>query len=105
MVDIAANHHEKLDGTGYPRGLTAQQLTLEDRILILADLYEALSAQDRPYKEPHSLADIAKILSSMANAGAIDKTLLTFFFESGAYQAYNAFLKPSQINDFSLTLE
>jgi response regulator RpfG family c-di-GMP phosphodiesterase len=105
VVDIAANHHEKLDGSGYPRGLTAEQLTLEDRILILADLYEALSAQDRPYKEPHTLADIAKILSSMANAGAIDKTLLAFFFESGAYQAYNRFLKPSQINDFSLTLE
>lgn len=102
IIDIAANHHEKLDGSGYPRGLKAEQLTLEDRILILADLYEALSAQDRPYKEPHSLSEIFRILSSMSQAGLIDATLLKFFIESGAYKAYNRFLKPGQIDDNEL---
>jgi HD-GYP domain-containing protein (c-di-GMP phosphodiesterase class II)/ribonuclease BN (tRNA processing enzyme) len=104
IVDIAANHHEKLDGSGYPRGLTGDQLTLEDRILILADLYEALSSQDRPYKEPHPLSKITQILSSMANEGLIDKQLVKFFFESGLYKAFNKRLKPSQIDDFELTL-
>ncbi|WP_051347332.1 HD domain-containing phosphohydrolase [Thiomicrorhabdus chilensis] len=104
IVDIAANHHEKLDGSGYPRGLKADQLALEDRILILADLYEALSSQDRPYKEPHPLSKITQILSSMANDGLIDKTLVKFFFESGLYKQFNKRLKSSQIDEIKLTI-
>ncbi|QKI88793.1 HD domain-containing phosphohydrolase [Thiomicrorhabdus xiamenensis] len=104
IVDIAANHHEKLDGSGYPRGLTASELTLEDHIMILADLYEALSSPERPYKQPLSLQQVANILCSMANHGEIDKTLLRFFFESGAYQNYNTELNPEQLTDFELKL-
>lgn len=104
IVDIAANHHEKLDGSGYPRGLNASELTLEDHIMILADLYEALSSPQRPYKQPLSLRQIADILGSMANHGEIDKTLLRFFFESGTYQDYNAELNPEQLTDFELKL-
>ncbi|MBO1923570.1 HD domain-containing phosphohydrolase [Thiomicrorhabdus sp. 6S3-12] len=104
IVDIAANHHEKLDGSGYPRGLTASELTLEDHIMILADLYEALSSPQRPYKQPLSLRQIADILGAMANHGEIDKTLLRFFFESGTYQDYNAELNPEQLTDFELKL-
>ena len=99
VLDIAANHHEKLDGTGYPRGLTAQQLTLEDRILMLADIYEALSSQDRTYKEPYTLSKIFRILNDMSEKGFVDKKLLTFFFESGAYKQYNQYLQPQQIDD------
>lgn len=102
VIDIAANHHEKLDGSGYPRGLSAEELSLEDRILILADLYEALSSQDRPYKEPHTLSQIFEILSFMANEGLIDKTLLQFFFESGTYKQYNPYLQAQQLDDVPL---
>ncbi|BCN92307.1 hypothetical protein THMIRHAM_00920 [Thiomicrorhabdus immobilis] len=104
VVNIAANHHEKLDGSGYPRGLTAKDIRLEDRILILADLYEALSSKDRPYKEPNTLSQIAKILCSMANAGQIDKTLLKFFYESGTYKNFNTYLSPTQLDDIILEL-
>ena len=105
IVDIAANHHEKLDGSGYPRGLTAEQLTLEDRILILADLYEALSSKDRPYKDPKPLSEITRILSFMANDGHIDKKLLRFFFESGTYKHFNVNLQPSQLDELQLNLQ
>jgi len=105
IVDIAANHHEKLDGSGYPRGLTDKQISLEDRILILADLYEALSSKDRPYKDPKPLSEITHILSSMANKGLIDKKLLRFFFESGTYKNFNANLQSSQLDDFELKID
>ena len=105
IVNIAANHHEKLDGSGYPRGLTAEQLSLEDRILILADLYEALSSKDRPYKDPKPLSEITRILSFMANDGHIDKKLLRFFFESGTYKNFNVNLQASQLDDFELNLK
>ncbi len=51
ILNIAGNHHEKLNGKGYPRGLKENEITLEDRIMILADIFEALTAADRPYKE------------------------------------------------------
>lgn len=104
VVDIAANHHEKLDGSGYPRGLKDEQLTLEDKILILADLYEALSSKDRPYKDPNKLSQIFNILGDMANKGLIDKTLLKFFHESGTYQVFNQYLQPDQLDEINLTL-
>lgn len=104
VVNIAANHHEKLDGSGYPRGLKGADLSLEDRILILADLYEALSSRDRPYKDPNTLSQTFKILCSMANDGLIDKTLLRFFYESGLYEKYNQHLDATQIDDVKLEL-
>lgn len=105
VVDIAANHHEKLDGSGYPRGLTGNQLSLEDKILILADLYEALSSKDRPYKDPNKLSQIFKILGNMAEEGLIDKTLLQFFFDSGTYKVFNENLQPEQLDEVHLNLE
>ncbi|GAB6068931.1 hypothetical protein JCM30760_00280 [Thiomicrorhabdus hydrogeniphila] len=105
VVHIAANHHEKLDGSGYPRGLKEADIVLEDRILILADLYEALSSQYRPYKKPNPLSQIFNILCSMANEGQIDKTLLKFFYESGTYKHYNQFLNEQQIDQIQLNLD
>lgn len=105
VVNIAANHHEKLDGTGYPRGLKGEQLSLEDRILILADLYEALSSKDRPYKDPNKLSQIFKILGNMANEGLIDKKLLQFFYDSGTYKVFNAYLQEAQLDEITLQIE
>lgn len=104
VVDITDNHHEKLDGGGYPRGLTGDKLTLEDKILILADQYEALSSKDRPCKDPNKLSQIFNILGNMANEGLIDKTLLQFFFDSGTYKVFNENLQPDQLDEISLKL-
>ncbi len=85
---IASNHHEKLDGTGYPRQLKGDELTLEDRILILADMFEALSASNRSYKTPNSMSEISAIMQSLIDKGHMDKHLVQFFFESGIYREY-----------------
>jgi len=97
VPDIACNHHEKLDGTGYPRQLTADQLTLEDQIMILADMFEALSASNRAYKEPNSMTEIASILQDLISSNHMDKELVQFFFDSGIYREYaQSELKPEQ---------
>jgi len=88
VPNIACNHHEKLDGTGYPRQLKGDELTLEDRILILADMFEALSASNRSYKKPHSMSEIAAIMQNLIDKGHMDKDLVQLFFESGIYREY-----------------
>ncbi len=88
VLNIACNHHEKLDGTGYPRQLKGDELTLEDRILILADMFEALSSSNRSYKRPNSMSEIADILQDLIDRGHMDKQLVQFFFESGIYREY-----------------
>jgi len=88
IMHIAVNHHEKLNGKGYPRGLSEQEIALEDRILILADIFEALSSNDRPYKGVKKLSEIFKILDFMVKDGEIDKDLLDFFKNSRAFKEY-----------------
>ncbi len=88
VPDIACNHHEKLDGTGYPRQLNADKLTLEDRIMILADMFEALSASNRTYRSANSMTEIVTILKDFIELGHMDKDLVEFFFESGIYREY-----------------
>jgi HD-GYP domain-containing protein (c-di-GMP phosphodiesterase class II)/ribonuclease BN (tRNA processing enzyme) len=88
VLNIACNHHEKLNGTGYPRGLNASQITLEDRIMILADIFEALTASERPYKEAMKLSTVKEILTSMTNRGELDKELIEFFFNHKIFQKY-----------------
>ncbi len=88
VLNIACNHHEKLDGSGYPRQLKEDELTLEDRILILADMFEALSASNRSYKRPNSMSEIAAIMQDLIDRGHMDKHLVQFFFETGIYRKY-----------------
>ncbi len=88
VLNIAANHHEKLNGKGYPRGLGESQLALEDRIMILADIFEALTSNDRPYKDAKKLSEVFKILSFMAKDGEIDGELLKFFHENSVLLKY-----------------
>ena len=97
VPDIACNHHEKLDGTGYPRKLKGDELTLEDRIMILADMFEALSASNRSYKTSKSMSEIAAIMQKLTDNGYMDKHLVQFFFESGIYREYaQSELNPDQ---------
>lgn len=85
---IASNHHEKLNGKGYPRGLKAEDLNLDDRILAIADVFEALSSADRPYKPPKKLSEIFKILSFMVKDGDIDGDIVKFIYETKLYEKY-----------------
>lgn len=105
VLDIAVNHHEKLNGKGYPRGLNDKDLTLEDRIMVLADIFEALTASDRPYKDGKKLSEVFKILSFMAKDKEIDSKLLEFFHNNSILLKYaKEELKPSQIDKSELNL-
>lgn len=83
---FAAAHHEYLDGSGYPNGLTAKDLPLEVRIMTIADIYDSLTADDRPYKKAVPVQKALSILTSMADEGKLDKTL-TEQFCSYIYEA------------------
>lgn len=106
VLDIAVNHHEKLNGKGYPRGLDASVITLEDKIMILADIFEALTAADRPYKDGKKLSEVFKILSFMVNDGEIDGELIKFFHGHEILKQYaKEALRPAQIDESKLLFE
>jgi HD-GYP domain-containing protein (c-di-GMP phosphodiesterase class II) len=79
---IAAQHHEKIDGTGYPYGLKGKQVLLQSQIMGIADIYEALTAYDRPYKPPLSREEALSILNREVDAGRIDRELFRIFKEN-----------------------
>ncbi len=83
----AAAHHELLDGSGYPEGVAADQIPLEVRIMTIADIFDALTATDRPYKKPMPVDRALTILYSMAEEGKLDKELVTHFSESKVWEA------------------
>jgi HD-GYP domain-containing protein (c-di-GMP phosphodiesterase class II)/ribonuclease BN (tRNA processing enzyme) len=99
VLNIACNHHEKLNGLGYPRSLSSKDISLEDRIMILADIFEALTASSRPYKEAMKLSLVEKILEGMTQRGELDKELIEFFFNHDIFKQYsNEELKAYQLD-------
>lgn len=99
VPSIAGGHHEKLNGKGYPQGLKAEELTLEARILALADIFEALSASDRPYKEAKKMSEIMKIIGFMVKDGELDGDLVQFFYDENIHLKYaKQCFKPEQID-------
>lgn len=97
VPEYAGTHHETLIGTGYPRRLTGEQLSIPARIMVIADIFEALTAADRPYKKPKTLSDAVEILSQFAQKQHIDPDLFRLFLKSGVYRRYaEAFLAPEQ---------
>jgi len=96
---IAGSHHEKLNGKGYPRNLKAEDLPLQSRILSIADIFEALTAKDRPYKKAKTLSQAIRILKEMAEKGEVDRDLVDLLVESGiAYEYGRRELLPEQID-------
>jgi response regulator RpfG family c-di-GMP phosphodiesterase len=87
IPEIAYGHHEKLDGSGYPRGLAGDQIPLQARMMTIADIYDALTAQDRPYKRAVATAAALDILNDEAADGKLDKDLLDVFITKQIYQA------------------
>ena len=85
VPEIAAAHHEQINGGGYPLGLKGDALSFEARILAVADIFEALTASDRPYKKAKKLSESMKILYFMAKDNHVDRKIVKFLYESGLY--------------------
>ena len=88
VPEFAGGHHEKMDGTGYPKGLKANQMSTQAKIMAIADIYEALTAADRPYKDGKKLSSAMRIMGFMKNDYHIDVDLFEIFVKSGVYKKY-----------------
>jgi HD-GYP domain-containing protein (c-di-GMP phosphodiesterase class II) len=88
IAEYAAAHHEKIDGSGYPLGLKGDQLPLQSRIIALADIFEALTAKDRPYKKGKTVAEALKIMEFMVKDQHIDADLFELFIGEEIYKEY-----------------
>jgi len=103
IPQISGNHHEKLNGKGYPQGLKGDEISFEARILSIADIFEALTASDRPYKTGMPLSAVMKILYTMAQQEELDKDLVKFLYTSGIYLKYaQAFLPARSIDEVTV---
>lgn len=103
VPEIAGNHHEKMDGSGYPRGLKKDDMSIAERVMAIADIFEALSAADRPYKAAKTLSESVKILGFMARDQHIDPGLFRLFLSSGVYREYGErFLRSDQLDDVDI---
>jgi len=99
VPEIAGAHHEHLNGKGYPKGLKGDEISIEARILAIADVFEALTASDRPYKDAKSLSQSIAIMDYMRKTEHIDNDLFELFLSSGVYMDYaKQFLKKEQID-------
>lgn len=104
VKEYAMGHHEKLDGTGYPKGLTKEQMSVPARLMAIADIFEALSAVDRPYKKAKPVSECLFILGTMVANNHLDGDLFAIFIESEIYKDYiNEFAYPEQLDDVDLS--
>jgi HD-GYP domain-containing protein (c-di-GMP phosphodiesterase class II) len=102
---LAGGHHEKMDGTGYPLGLTREEMPLVARVMAIADIFEALTASDRPYKTPKTLSESLQIMSRMSKEQHIDADLFELFITSGVYLEYAIkYLQAEQIDPVDVRL-
>lgn len=103
VPEIAGGHHEKMNGTGYPRKLNGDDMSLPARVMAIADVFEALTAADRPYKSPKKLSDSIRIMSLMVKDQHLDPELFRLFLESGVYRDYaDRYLQPGQIDEIDI---
>jgi HD-GYP domain-containing protein (c-di-GMP phosphodiesterase class II) len=100
VPEYAGGHHERMDGKGYPKGLTREQMSVQARTMGIADIFEALTARDRPYKNGMKLSQAMNILASFKRNGHIDPDLFTIFVEQKVYLRYaQEFLPAEQIDE------
>ena len=104
VPEYAGGHHERMDGKGYPRGLTREQMSVQARMMGIADIFEALTAKDRPYKLGKTLTESLTILGKLKLGGHIDPDLFDVFIREKVYLDYaNQFLAPEQIDAVDLS--
>ena len=100
VPEYAGGHHERMDGKGYPKGLTRDQMSVQARTMGIADIFEALTAKDRPYKPGMKLSQAMGIMNKFKLNGHIDPDLFDIFVSKGVYQSYaERFLDPWQIDE------
>ncbi|QSX78216.1 HD-GYP domain-containing protein [Agrilutibacter solisilvae] len=103
VPEIAGGHHEKMDGTGYPKGLTREQMSPVARMMAIADIFEALTAADRPYKSGKTLSQALTIMARMRREQHIDPDLFELFLRSGVFRDYaQRFMRPEQIDEIDI---
>lgn len=99
VPEYAGGHHERMDGKGYPRGLTREQMSVQARCMGIADIFEALTAKDRPYKKGKTLTESLTILGKFKLNGHVDPDLFDVFMWEKVYEKYaKEFLDPEQID-------
>ncbi|MFI8747891.1 HD domain-containing phosphohydrolase [Pseudomonas sp. NPDC077186] len=99
VAEIAGGHHEKMDGTGYPKRLTRDEMSLPARMMAIADIFEALTAVDRPYKKGKTLSEALNIMVGMCQGAHIDPPLFALFIRAGIYRRYaERFMLAEQID-------
>ena len=99
VPEFAGGHHEKLDGTGYPKGLKADEMSVQAKMMAIADIYEALTAADRPYKDGKKLSQAMRIMGFMKNDYEIDADLFEIFVREGVYKKYaKKYIEKNQID-------
>lgn len=99
VPEYAGGHHERMDGKGYPKGLTRDQMSVQARVMGIADIFEALTARDRPYKKGKTLSESLEILGKFKLSGHIDPDLFDVFVREKVYLEYaRQFLEPEQID-------
>lgn len=104
VPEIAGCHHETLDGKGYPKKLSKEQTPVTGRMMAIADIFEALTASDRPYKKAKKLSEAIRILGFMKKDNHIDPDLFELFLSSGVHMEYaEKFLKPEQIDEVDIS--
>jgi HD-GYP domain-containing protein (c-di-GMP phosphodiesterase class II) len=104
VPEYAGGHHERMDGKGYPRGLTRDQMSVQARVMGIADIFEALTAKDRPYKKGKTLTESLTILGKFKLGGHIDPDLFDVFMREKVYLDYaKQFLAPEQIDDVDVS--
>ena len=100
VPEFAGGHHERMDGRGYPKGLTRDEMSVQARAMGIADIFEAITAKDRPYKKPNTISESLHILGKMALGGHIDPDLFDVFVRQKVYLRYaELFLDDSQIDE------
>jgi HD-GYP domain-containing protein (c-di-GMP phosphodiesterase class II) len=100
VPEYACGHHEKMDGTGYPRGLLAGTMSIPARMMAIADVFEALTAVDRPYKKPKKLSEALAIIGQFKKNNHLDPNIVDFFITSKTYRKFaEMFLDHAQIDE------
>ena len=104
VPEIAGGHHEKMDGTGYPRRLRAAEQSVPARMMAIADIFEALTARDRPYKPGKTLSQAVAIMARMRDEGHLDPDLFALFLNAGVHRRYaEQFLPPEQVDEVDVS--
>jgi HD-GYP domain-containing protein (c-di-GMP phosphodiesterase class II) len=99
VPEYAGGHHEKMDGTGFPRGLKREEMSWPARMMAIADIFEALTASDRPYKPPMKISQALGILQNMKRQNAIDPDLFALFVTERVWEKYaRIYLRPEQLD-------